>query len=492
MADMGFLPEVTELLAKTPADGQRLLFSATLDGDVDALVRRFLTDPVTHSIDAADGLGVHDGPPRAADPAARQVRRSPRRSPPGRAARSCSSAPSSASTGWSSSSPRSAYAPVALHGGKTQRVRTRTLAEFREGRSTCWSRPTSPPAASTSTASPGACTSTRRSDPKDYLHRAGRTARAGESGTVVTLVLPKQRRSTLAMLEKAGVAPAETRVRVGDPALAELTGARSPAASGDRRAAAPGAVRARRGGPPARSRRAPVRPAARAPTRGDRTAAPCGDRPSGSVPPVATLPKCPVLATASTRRRRARGLRRPTRPARPGRPARGRPGPLLLPLRAGHRRQLGDRPVRGDRRGRRLAAHVRMERAAGRWRVTTGEQGDLDAALRAAGQRRPCPASRSRPGSTGARRRPRRVAADQHAADPPARPAERRPARHTSRRRGYWCPAWRSSRRADVHGARRGPDPLPVGTFPPTSPSMRTASSWTTPGSPNAPDHDPL
>ena len=54
MADMGFLPEVTELLAKTPADAQRLLFSATLDGDVDALVKRFMHDPVTHSTAPAE------------------------------------------------------------------------------------------------------------------------------------------------------------------------------------------------------------------------------------------------------------------------------------------------------------------------------------------------------------------------------------------------------------------------------------------------------
>jgi superfamily II DNA/RNA helicase len=65
-------------------------------------------------------------------------------------------------------------------------------------------------------------------DPKDYLHRAGRTARAGESGAVVTLVLPKQRRSTQAMMGKAGVAPAEVRVRLGDDKLAEITGAREP------------------------------------------------------------------------------------------------------------------------------------------------------------------------------------------------------------------------------------------------------------------------
>jgi superfamily II DNA/RNA helicase len=65
-------------------------------------------------------------------------------------------------------------------------------------------------------------------DPKDYLHRAGRTARAGESGAVVTLVLPKQRRTTQQMMAKAGVAPAEVRVRLGDEKLVAITGARQP------------------------------------------------------------------------------------------------------------------------------------------------------------------------------------------------------------------------------------------------------------------------
>ena len=66
-------------------------------------------------------------------------------------------------------------------------------------------------------------------DPKDYLHRAGRTARAGESGTVVTLVLPRQRRSTFTMLERAGVdAGRAPRSRASAPALAEVTGARKP------------------------------------------------------------------------------------------------------------------------------------------------------------------------------------------------------------------------------------------------------------------------
>ena len=116
----------------------------------------------------------------------------------------------------------------ALHGGKTQRVRTRTLAEFREGRVNVL--------VATDVAARGIHVDgvslvvhvDPPKDAKDYLHRAGRTARAGESGAVATLVLPKQRKPALAMLSKAGVAPAETRVRAGEAALAELTGAREP------------------------------------------------------------------------------------------------------------------------------------------------------------------------------------------------------------------------------------------------------------------------
>ena len=97
---------------------------------------------------------------------------------------------------------------MALHGGKTQRVRTRTLAEFKEGRMNVL--------VATDVAARGIHVDgvslvvhvDPPKDPKDYLHRAGRTARAGESGAVATLVLPKQRRTTLAMMEKAGVAPA--------------------------------------------------------------------------------------------------------------------------------------------------------------------------------------------------------------------------------------------------------------------------------------------
>jgi superfamily II DNA/RNA helicase len=115
-----------------------------------------------------------------------------------------------------------------LHGGKTQRVRTRTLAEFREGRIDVL--------IATNVAARGIHVDgvslvvhvDPPNDAKDYLHRAGRTARAGEQGTVVTLVLPRQRRSTFTMLDKAGVTAARTQVTADGPELAVVTGARVP------------------------------------------------------------------------------------------------------------------------------------------------------------------------------------------------------------------------------------------------------------------------
>jgi superfamily II DNA/RNA helicase len=227
MADMGFLPEVTALLAQTPAAGQRMLFSATLDADVDALVSRFLTDPVTHAVSpveaSIDTMAHHllVVPPTdkfsvAASIAAR----------PGRTIMFVR-------TQLAVDRLVNQLADVgvragALHGGKTQRVRTRTLAEFREG--------TVDVLVATDVAARGIHVDDVSlvvhvdppKDAKDYLHRAGRTARAGAAGTVVTLVLPRQRKSTVALAARAGVAPGELRVRAGDAALSEVTGARQP------------------------------------------------------------------------------------------------------------------------------------------------------------------------------------------------------------------------------------------------------------------------
>jgi len=227
MADMGFLPEVTELLAKTPADAQRLLFSATLDGDVDALVKRFMHDPVTHStspVEASVSTMDHHLlliPPHDKFPITAAIANRP--------GKTIVFARTQMGVDRLQEQLRTVGVRAgALHGGKTQRVRTRTLADFKEGRTNVL--------VATDVAARGIHVDgislvvhvDPPKDPKDYLHRAGRTARAGESGAVVTLVLPKQRRSTISMMAKAGVAPAEVRVRLGDEKLVEITGARQP------------------------------------------------------------------------------------------------------------------------------------------------------------------------------------------------------------------------------------------------------------------------
>ena len=227
MADMGFLPEVTDLLAQTPADGQRLLFSATLDNDVNTLVERFLTDPVTHAVAPAVA---------AVDTMDHHLLHVPAQE------KFAVTAAIAARSGRTILFVRTQLAvdrltnqltevgvrAGGLHGGKTQRVRTRTLAEFREGALDVL--------VATDVAARGIHVDDVSlvvhvdppKDSKDYLHRAGRTARAGSTGTVVTLVLPKQRKSTTIMMKKAGVEPGQLRVRPDDPALAELTGARQP------------------------------------------------------------------------------------------------------------------------------------------------------------------------------------------------------------------------------------------------------------------------
>ncbi|PRX12972.1 superfamily II DNA/RNA helicase [Actinoplanes italicus] len=286
MADMGFLPEVTDLLSKTPENAQRLLFSATLDGDVDALVKRFMHDPVTHSTAPAEAsVSTMDHhmlliPPADKFPITSWIAN--------REGKTIVFARTQ--MGVDRLVDQLAAVGVragALHGGKTQRVRTRTLAEFKEGRTNVL--------VATDVAARGIHVDgislvmhvDPPKDPKDYLHRAGRTARAGESGAVVTLVLPKQRRTTQAMLSKAGVAPAEFRVRLGDEKLAEITGAREPSGipvveEPEPRRERSGGSRGRFGDRPRGDR--PQRSYGDRPQRsfGDRNERPFGDRPQRS------------------------------------------------------------------------------------------------------------------------------------------------------------------------------------------------------------------
>ncbi|MGI5166165.1 DEAD/DEAH box helicase [Spirillospora sp. CA-253888] len=228
MADMGFLPDVTDILDQARPGGQRLLFSATLDRDVDVLVKRYLNDPVTHAIGPVDEPGVDTmehhlllvAPKDKANITAEIANREGRTILFARTKHGVDRLTKQLTD--------AGVRAAGLHGGKSQGLRTRTLAEFHEGSFNVL--------VATDVAARGIHVDNISlvmhvdppADHKDYMHRAGRTARAGEKGTVVTLVLPHQVRSTSAMTRRAGIEAPRTRVASGDEALARLTGARVP------------------------------------------------------------------------------------------------------------------------------------------------------------------------------------------------------------------------------------------------------------------------
>ncbi|MFD9607508.1 DEAD/DEAH box helicase [Streptomyces sp. NPDC059970] len=227
MADMGFMPQVTALLDQVRPEGQRMLFSATLDRNVDLLVRRYLTDPVVHSVDPSAGavttmehhvLHVHgaDKHRMTTEIAARE----------GRVIMFLDT--KHAVDRLTQNLLSSGVRAVALHGGKSQPQRTRTLAQFKTGHVTVL--------VATNVAARGIHVDNLDlvvnvdppTDHKDYLHRGGRTARAGESGSVVTLVTPNQRRDMSRLMAAAGIVPQTTQVRSGEEALSRITGAQTP------------------------------------------------------------------------------------------------------------------------------------------------------------------------------------------------------------------------------------------------------------------------
>jgi len=227
MADLGFLPEVKALLAETPAGGQRLLFSATLDREVQTLVRLFLPEHVAHSTQDAtvsvDTMAHHvllvDRGHKDAVLAEIGAR----------SGRTIMFARTKLGVEGITDRLRAQGIPAeSLHGGKAQNQRTRVLDRFKSGRT--------PVLVATDVAARGIHVDgislvvhvDPPADAKDYLHRAGRTARAGESGTVVTIVLPNQRRTVRKMTTTAGIDPQATAVSPGSVQLASITGARAP------------------------------------------------------------------------------------------------------------------------------------------------------------------------------------------------------------------------------------------------------------------------
>ncbi|MET9625594.1 MULTISPECIES: DEAD/DEAH box helicase [unclassified Streptomyces] len=229
MSDLGFLPEVTELLDQVPAGGQRMLFSATMENEISTLVKRYLVDPVSHEVDSAQGnvstMSHHvlvvkpkDKAPVTAAIAARK----------GRTiifVRTQLGADRIAEQ-----LVESGVKADALHGGMTQGARTRVLADFKDGYVNAL--------VATDVAARGihvdgidlVLNVDPAGDHKDYLHRSGRTARAGKSGVVVSLALPHQRRQIFRLMEDAGVDASRHIVQGAgafEPEVAEITGARS-------------------------------------------------------------------------------------------------------------------------------------------------------------------------------------------------------------------------------------------------------------------------
>ncbi|MGW4273968.1 DEAD/DEAH box helicase, partial [Streptomyces seoulensis] len=229
MSDLGFLPEVTELLDQVPAGGQRMLFSATMENEIKTLVDRYLTDPVSHEVDAAQGAVTTMShhilivKPKDKAPVTSAIA--------SRKGRTIIFVRTQLGADRVAEQLRDAGAKAdALHGGMTQGARTRTLADFKDGYVNVL--------VATDVAARGihvdgidlVLNVDPAGDHKDYLHRAGRTARAGRTGTVVSLSLPHQRRQIFRLMEDAGVDASRHIIQGGaafDPEVAEITGARS-------------------------------------------------------------------------------------------------------------------------------------------------------------------------------------------------------------------------------------------------------------------------
>ena len=227
MADLGFLPAVTKLLDLTPDGGQRLLFSATLDRGVDRLVRSYLKDPAVHAVaTAASTVTTMDHrvwavqadakPTVAAEVAARPARtlffvRTKR-----------------GADRLAIQLRRSGVEAGAIHGDLTQGARRRALDDFTAGRARVL--------VATDVAARGIHVDDvdlvvhydPPNDHKDYLHRSGRTARAGASGTVLSLVLSDQVRDHQRLRERAGVEASAMTVVPGHPAVRELAQSGEP------------------------------------------------------------------------------------------------------------------------------------------------------------------------------------------------------------------------------------------------------------------------
>jgi superfamily II DNA/RNA helicase len=224
MADLGFLPVVTRILNATPKSGQRLLFSATLDNGVNKLVDRFLTNQVMHAVDEetshVDQMTHHVFEAAGAD--AKKALVQALASGSGR--RILFLRTKHHAKKLAKALTQAGIPAVDLHGNLSQPARDRNLAAFSAGEVKVL--------VATDVAARGVHVDgvdlVIHVDPpaehKAYLHRSGRTARAGEEGDVVTICLPEQRKDLAELLRKAEVEVTPIRVSATSPEVLGLIG----------------------------------------------------------------------------------------------------------------------------------------------------------------------------------------------------------------------------------------------------------------------------
>ena len=223
MADLGFLPVVRRLLRSTPQGGQRLLFSATLDNGISVLVKEFLNDPILHAVDdetsPVESMEHHvfavssENRPQVIRELAQ-----------GGGRRMLFTRTKHSAKKWAAALSKQGIPAVDLHGNLSQNARERNLAAFSSGSAKVL--------VATDIAARGIHVDdvelVVHLDPptehKAYLHRSGRTARAGAGGIVVTVMLPDQAADLRKLMKQAGITPATTQVSPGHPAIARVAG----------------------------------------------------------------------------------------------------------------------------------------------------------------------------------------------------------------------------------------------------------------------------
>jgi superfamily II DNA/RNA helicase len=227
MADLGFLPSVTRILDETPTDGQRLLFSATLDRGVDKLVRSYLTDPALHAVTAQVVVG------NAAEHSVLVLAAEDKLA----VAAEIASRPSRTlffvrtkhgADRLAKQLERAGVDAAAIHGDRNQSQRQRALDAFAAGHPRVL--------VATDVAARGIHVDGIElvvhfdppNDHKDYLHRSGRTARAGATGLVVTLAMRDQLRELQRLHESAGVDPVRHHVDASHPVVREIATTGTP------------------------------------------------------------------------------------------------------------------------------------------------------------------------------------------------------------------------------------------------------------------------